>query len=454
MEAIESIAPYLPMFLLMDNLRVTRAVVSAVLMNTAVSGGLAGSMRDCVNLWYLDHQGLGHLETGSRGFSVASIRHGNSFDLVNEAILETANLVGQSRRTCNMDVRSEGETAAGTYRHTTVYVSFLHPGNIHGQDSKAKRLWHRGVFCLTVLVQFILLLIPASILLWKDFIVAGFLLICIMSAQIVIYSTGYLVKPIFANGAAMELDKSKTARDGAALDVHIVAEGWNSSHLYVLCGYSSQLHSLTNIAIRSSSPRVFLWLCRILSFILASQAALLAGTTNSEKEKRWSGMIWLTALFAIALVKKGIQAAVGTENVLISQPASLETIEPIHFSGRRAALVFVSMLPVSEKSDRWAWLDVFMPNNPRRQELQQVLESSADFQETKDWAISAQPARSAPASMITRKAERGGFVEEVLSEAVAAFRRPKFRDGVRRYLETVFPSKLQARPEWRTREIV
>lgn len=41
-------------------------------------------------------------------------------------------------------------------------------------------------------------------------------------------------------------------------------------------------------------------------------------------------------------------------------------VEPIHFSGRRAALLFITLLPVSHKADRWAWWDVFMPDKERR----------------------------------------------------------------------------------------
>lgn len=97
MEFLQSIAPYAPIFLFNDNHSVNRAVAAGALSDTAVSGGLTGSLRNLTSLWHFDQQGLGNIETGSRGFSVASVRHGSNFDLVNEAVLGTASLVGMSR---------------------------------------------------------------------------------------------------------------------------------------------------------------------------------------------------------------------------------------------------------------------------------------------------------------------------------------------------------------------
>jgi hypothetical protein len=51
-------------------------------------------------------------------------------------------------------------------------------------------------------------------------------------------------------------------------------------------------------------------------------------------------------------------------------PASIQRLEPMHFSGRRAALLFIAMLPVSHRANRWGWWDAFMPENPRRRMLQ------------------------------------------------------------------------------------
>jgi hypothetical protein len=85
------------------------------------------------------------------------------------------------------------------------------------------------------------------------------------------------------------------------------------------------------------------------------------------------------------LLKRALHLFIGPENLLEKQPAGVEMTGPLHFSSRRAALVFISMLPVSEKANRWAWLDVYMPDNDRRRSFQDEKESSTLFRNATRW---------------------------------------------------------------------
>jgi hypothetical protein len=184
------------------------------------------------------------------------------------------------------------------------------------------------------------------------------------------------VNPIFGNKHAILADQALTATGGAALDVHVIADNWNSSRLDVLCGYSSQLHSLTNIPIRIDGPRILRWSCRLLALVLILQAALLASIPNSTDADQWSGALWLLMYSLMSFIKNILQY-IYPKTLLEKQPASVEYLEPIHFSGRMGALLFIAMLPVSQKAERWAWLDVYMPDNNRRRTFQR--ESEAVF---------------------------------------------------------------------------
>jgi hypothetical protein len=362
---LESIIVYAPVPLFAESLRVQKALIAAILTNRSVFPCLTVCVKDLERLWDIDDfELLGGFE-GSQTKVVTSLRHGNTFQLANKAILDESRLTG--RKSSKPMTRSH----AGL-RETIVNISFVTPGPRNYIVGMVPLI----LFCLTLL-QIGVESTAAVVLVVAEMPVGAALACCICITTITILVLRLKVNPIFGNRHAILSDQALTAAGGAALDVHVIADDWNSSRLDVLCGYSSQLHSLTNIPARLDSPRILRWSCRLLALVLILQAALLASLTNSADNDRWSGTLWLTMYLFMAAIDRIVQH-IYPKTLLEDQPATIVHLEPIHFSGRLGALLFIAMLPVSQKAHKWAWWDVFMPDNDRRRSLQNEFEAVVD----------------------------------------------------------------------------
>jgi hypothetical protein len=360
---------------------------------------------------------------------VTSIRHGNVFDLANAALLETAGIVRRH------DPLAANPKTANLLRETILYVSFVTPSHPDDLPRLSGAKWWAAVSLFILEIAFTTG--TAALIVRRDMILGAALLVCVVFSQILTFGLRLLNDPIFGNQAAVHSDRALTARNGAALDVHVIADSWNSPKISVVCGYSSQLHALSNIPVRTNRALALKWSCRALAVVLATQAALLAAVTNAEGDERWSSLLWLAFYFLMLVLKKGLHAITGSEHLLEKQPASVEVMEPLHFSGRRAALIFISMLPVSRRVDRWAWWDVFMPDNDRRRSFHTELESSRLFTEATRWQ------QQVPDTSMSEKTEREPSVpaNSVLEEAAGVINGPTCRAYLERYLDVVFPSE-------------
>jgi len=279
METLRSVAPWAPILLLAENLRVRNGLISAILSRYSVSWGLTGCVRDIRQLWNFDHRSLFDDNGTRRPNSVVSARYGNSFDLSNGAILEAAGITGQCSTLGN------NQSTAKAFRETVVHVSLIIPADVSNPSARWCTL--RGWMATASSV--LMALVTLSLASWaaqRSLVIAPALLVCLTACHIITPTMGISIRPIFSNQATVESDRIRTTRRRAALDVHIVADSWNSSRISVLCGYSSQLHAVTNITVRTSRPRLLKWLSRLLSVVLAAQAVLLAATTNADGDER------------------------------------------------------------------------------------------------------------------------------------------------------------------------
>jgi hypothetical protein len=413
-------ATYAPIPLFAESLRVQRALVSTILTRHSISPCLTGCIKDFPRLWEMDDfELLGHFE-GSPTASVVSVRHGNSFQLANKAILEACEIIGRRSSKTVRDFRG--------FRETLVNISFVTPTKV--DSASPGQRWRTGRAVLFFVFETAITIGISVVIALRGQLLGSGLLVCVATANIILFLLRQWTDPIFGNANALHSDRYLTARGGAALDVHIIAESWNSSRLDVVSGYSSQLHALTNIPVRVNNPVFLRWSCRLLAIVLAIQAAALASLTNATGVEIWSGLIWLSIYSFMVLLKRALDFQQGPAQILESQPASVQMVESLHFSGRKAALAFISTLPVSHKVDKCAWWDVFMPKNERRDQLQAELESSDLFK--------TQIGQSEGETEHSEAKKRSPNVQMILEEITAALRNPSFSSCLKSYQEEVF----------------
>jgi hypothetical protein len=430
MKFLRLIAPWAPIPLFAENLRVRHGLVSAVMTRHSVSDAMTGSIHDFRQLWNVDYLELFGQGRNGRPLGVASIRHGNVFDLVNAAIVEVAGIIGR-----HSPLSANPKTATAV-RETVVHVSLVTPTDPASDPSRLSdsKWWASASLSISEIV----FTVGLAVLVARGGLQIGpALLICIAISHVLTVVLRLSVEPIFGNKATAERDRVETARRDAALDIHVIAESWNSSKISIVCGYSSQLHALTNIPVRTTRPLLLKWLCRLLAVVLTTQAALLAASTNAQGNERWSSLLWLAVYLLSWLLKKGLHLVIGPERILEKQPASIRFMAPLHFSGRRAALIFISMLPVSPRANRWAWWDVFLPDNDRRRTLQQELEGSPKFKAAIRWKERDDDPTDEEGPGVKLSAESS----DQLDEAIEVLNSPSCKEALKQYLEIVCPEE-------------
>ncbi|KAI4184969.1 MAG: hypothetical protein L6R41_004404 [Letrouitia leprolyta] len=351
-------------------------MVASILSPRSIAPVVTGCLKDLRRLWYLDDiQLLGNFKD-ERAAGVASLMHGNSFPLQNQTVLQLAGLMkGQG------DVGAAGavlpyEPALGDSfrkrRETVVNLSFVLP---HVDRMGTRRCdWLRGVCWAVTFVEISIPIAIATFLaIWHH--VTGVILMTALTLSILILAVlRFSTTPMIANQAKITEFRQDPVKGLSTLDVHVVADHWNDKQLNVMCGYTSHLHALTNIPMEVSRPRLLWWVGRTLAIVLLVQAASLAALIG-EKGDTWLSLCWLTIYLSMLLPPRVLKA-LRPGTMYESHTEALTHCPPIRFSCRRAALIFISQLPVSIRAhvDPWAWTDVFMPDNARRRRWQNQVE--------------------------------------------------------------------------------
>lgn len=355
---LTALISFLPIGLYAESMRVNSALVRSISCSSALPRPLTGCVKDLDRLWHI---------TKSKVFEhdqaiVASRRHGNNFSLANCSLLQECGVVG---RTCE-----ESDIPLPVHRLTALHITFVMPG----QRSKD---CSRQTGCYLIFVGEVVLLGVACFLQFANGLyIGGALMICMMVNLAIQMALQYFARVIFANEHSLAQDKAKTTLHGAATDVHVIARTFNATDIDVLVGYSSQLHALSNIAIRVPHWKAIRWIIRGLATVLAIQAALLATVFGKSNNQAFGSMIWLFFYFLLQFPPK-FQSRYHPEDSLHGQPARLHQVPPLLFSARRPALAFIGAIPMTDGSvGKWEWLDGFMPPNERRRQWERELEAS------------------------------------------------------------------------------
>ena len=370
-----NIISYLPIALYAENMRVRKALMTSVSTAYSIAPALTGCVKDLHSLWDVDEWDLFDDFGASKRYNVVSLRHGNSFPSTNCGLLELAGLIGTRKLKAENSLNTKSPPVGRSQRSTTVSVHFVTQSGLTGlQASSDGPWWLHGLCKAASIGEVVLLLSLMGALAYFGMIIGSLLMLSMVTNTVVLLFMQYKTSPVFANSGSMRADLEKTAMQGAALDVQIISASWNSTHLDVLCGYSSQIHSLTNLPVRSTKPWVIPLGCRIIAISLLAQAALLASQIGASDINAVIPSVWL-AVYLLMLVPQKVIRSMKPDMILQKQPGIVNSISKMSFSGRRAALCFIAMLPVTTRAGRWDWLDVFMPLNERRQVWQEELET-------------------------------------------------------------------------------
>ena len=359
---IANIFSNLPIALYALGFRIQDGLVSAVCNKAAAPMPFIGSVTDLKTVWNVKQTDLfGILGTGKQ-FQVASLRHGNSWPLVNRAVLIAAGCIEQPAP-ISVDLSQP--------RAITLNITFCLPHE-SGKDTQKQTKFVGLVIGYIELCIYIGSAVAQGL---HGLFVGAALAVCLAICTFCYLTLQHLVEPIYAHKESIQNDLRRTVKNGAATDIHVIVPDWNSEEMYVLVGYSSYLHALTNIPARADKPVLLQWICRGLGVVLCVQAALLAKLVQAPPPALYGSPIWLTSTLAAYLIyiasprlRKGV--CLPTGNII-----QLDHAPQIILPSRRAALIFISSLPISSSTaGRWDWVDPFMPANPRRQKWQQEIE--------------------------------------------------------------------------------
>ncbi|KAL8860865.1 MAG: hypothetical protein Q9178_002620 [Gyalolechia marmorata] len=361
-----TITAYAPIVLFTESLRVQRTMVASILSPRSIAPAITGCAQDFHRLWHLDDAQLLGNFMDDHAAGVTSVKHGSSFPLQNQTVLQ---LAGMLRRDMGMACAIVPyEPALGesfqNRRETVVHLSFAIPHQERREGGGHS--WLLGVCWTVTFLEFVVPIAVASYMaIWRHF-TGVFLMVAISLSVLILAILRSSTHPIIANQSEISKFCKDTAKGLSTLDIHVIANQWNEKHLNVVCGYTSHLHALTNIPLQVSRPRLLLWAGRGLAIVLLIQAASLASLIGDESNAGLS-LSWL-ALYILMLAPPWILNAYHPESAYENYTAALTKVPPIRFSCRRAALVFISRLPSSSQAyvEKWAWTNVFMPDNTRR----------------------------------------------------------------------------------------
>lgn len=374
---ILSILSYAPIALFAESLRLPKALCKIIVLPNNACPCLTGSVKDLGRLWNIDPISLFGSPQDTANAAVASIRHGNSFPLANTTLLQSLGIVGRRLDRDIVGVTTDPSTA----RETIINLYLMTPPAQGPLTTDQPSYRPAKVLLIVALLLELAAMAGAFVGFFLHQLPIGCILMACPAVNIAIVGLlRYFVKPTFGNKHAIRTDLNNGVAKGAALDVHVIAPNWNSSELDVFCGFSSHLHSLTNIPVGVTSPKLLKNCCRVLVLVLIVQAATLASSLGKQNEDWISSLAWLALYICMAAIDHVLDRAFRSQN-RSKYLAEVCEVGCLKFSSRRSALTFLSMLPVTHKGDKWAWLHVFMPDDERRRSWQRELETCPDVSE-------------------------------------------------------------------------
>jgi hypothetical protein len=354
-----ALVSYLPISLYAESLRLNSAIVLAIAGRSILPLPTTGCIRDLGRIWHISPSDvLSDFDLEDR-LVAASLRHGNSFPLVNSAVLRRASII--KRR----EAHKESDEAAFVPRQTFVYLTYLIPA------TQPTQLSNQNFFSWVAIFSELATLIGTSTMcFYYGLFVGGLLSLCQVASAVLLFSIEYVSAFIFAHEKAIEKDTKLTVAHGAALDAHVVVQGWNATNIDVIIGYSAQLHAMTNIPGKIKRWRTVKLLLRTLAMVLLIQAALLGSLLNNGTKQIWGSLIWLVGHMAMILVAR-LELWQNPDAFLGPQLFRVSRLSPVSFGGRKPALAFIATLPgvaFRHGVGRWDWICGFMPDNDRRRE--------------------------------------------------------------------------------------
>ena len=361
---VASVFSNLPIALYALGFRVQDGLVSAICNKAAAPMSFIGSVTDFKTIWDVKQTDLfGILGTGNQ-FHVSSLRHGNTFPLVNQAILTAAGCIEQP---------ADVYTDLTLPRTVSVNITFLMPKDTADETQRTAKLTGQLVACL----ELSLLACSAILQALKGMYIGCALAICLAVSTFCYLALQQLQHPVYAHRDAIEKDIRLTTRKGAATDIHVIVPTQTSDEMYVVIGYTSQVHALTNISARVDKPLVLRWTCRVLGITLCVQAALLAKLIQAPPPALYGSPIWLASIVTAFTIRFALSKIHSRVDIPASDLTEVVRAPQIVLPARRSALAFISSLPVTvQKGSRWEWVDGFLPNNERRESWQQEMELS------------------------------------------------------------------------------
>jgi len=356
-----AVVAYLPICLYAESLRLNSAIILAIASRSALPLPTTGCIRDLGMIWHLSPSDvLSDFDQGDRPV-VASLRHGNSFPLVNTAVLRRASIIARP------EIHTESDEAAFAPRQTFVHITYLIP-------ALRPVLLSDQIFSSWVAIfgELATLIGTSAVCFSYGLFVGGLLSLCQVASAVLLLLIEHVTALVFAHEKAIEKDTRVTAARGAAVDAHVVVQDWNATDIDVVVGYSAQLHALTNIPGKIKRWRVVALLLRTLAVVLLIQAALLGSLLNNNggTKQVWGSLTWLACHMVMFLVAR-IEPWQKPDVFLGPQLFRVSRLPPVHFGGRRPALAFIATLPgvtFRHGVGQWDWMAGFMPDNDRRRE--------------------------------------------------------------------------------------
>ncbi|KAH7130483.1 hypothetical protein B0J11DRAFT_602835 [Dendryphion nanum] len=408
------IISYMPIALYAEDLRVQNTLLNAILGRNYISTPMTGCIKDIHRIWNMRESELYGELNKSLPYTVASLRHGNMFPLVNMQVLNLGGLLEYGKG------RDGTQHDGMLYRSTVVNVSFLYT------DYKKQGGGIQWTYRIATCIQVIILLAVAAVCGIYKLHVCTLMITCMVFNHLVLLYIHHKADPVFGKAASRFTASREKVPGGATLDTHIVTAHANADEINVLCGYSSQLHSLTNIPIRTSNFRLVRRASRCLLMSLVVQAAALLSLVGNGTKQGLSSIIWLALYVMMNFAAGWLNGVLCGCNVLDHQPGTASNLPSMVFSGRKAAMAFIAQLPVTAKADKWAWADVFMPNNERRRMWEADMEKCRPYLHAK--SVEQEEALlksiSLPNSM-------------TLIEVKKAYKSPKFSKSLGAYMAAV-----------------
>ncbi|KAL9121960.1 MAG: hypothetical protein Q9187_001485 [Circinaria calcarea] len=435
LSAFITVTAYAPIALYAESLRVQRAMVASILSPRSLAPAITGCVKDLHRLWHLDDAQLfGNFED-ERAACVASVKHGNSFPLHNQTVLLLAGILRGKVNVAGAVVPYTPAIGGGfrMRRETVVSLSFVLPH----EAGSAKRgfCWLQGVCWGVTLMELMGPIVMAAYMaMWGDMM--GLILMVGFSLSVLVLAVlRFFMHPIVANQSEISRFRKDIAKGVTTLDVHIIADKWNDKHLNVACGYTSHLHALTNIPMAINRPGLLLWASRGLAVVILVQAASLASLIGN-KENAWLSLTWLVT-YILMLIPPRILNTYCSELTYESHTATLIKVPPIHFSCRRAALIFITLLPVSKQAhvEDWAWMNVFIPDNERRRIWKTQIDSLDPVTLETDLAVCGQGLPEEVEAEYRKS-------KDLLKEASAAYYHPRVLQPLLLYKTSVGLQKI------------